>query len=59
MDSNQILKQFNEEAPSLSLYHPPKYLKHFCKEHRKYIWVPSAPMGKIEKRFLKENAVGM
>lgn len=52
MNSDQILKQFKEEAPS-SPYITPEYLKQFCKEHRKYIWVPSVHMGKIGKKIFK------
>lgn len=41
MNSKQILEQFKEEAPA-SPYITKKYLKHFCKEQRKYI--PSPPI---------------
>ncbi|MDE7354807.1 MAG: patatin-like phospholipase family protein [Acetatifactor sp.] len=52
MNSKQILKQFKEEAPD-SPYITQKYLKHFCKEHRKYIPVPPIHMGKIGKKIFK------
>lgn len=45
MNSDQILNQFKEEAPD-SPYITKEYLKHFCKEFRKYIPVPSIYMGK-------------
>lgn len=52
MNSEQILEQFQEEAPG-SHYITKKYLKHFCKEQRKYILIPSIHMGKIGKKIFK------
>lgn len=52
MNSEQILEQFQEESPG-SHYITKKYLKHFCKEQRKYI--PGKPMhiGHIGRKILE------
>ena len=52
MNSKQILKQFKEEAPD-SPYITKEYLKHFCKNHRKYILISPIHMGKIEEKIFK------
>ena len=52
MNSRQILKQFKEEAPD-SPYITKEYLKHFCKNYRKYILIPPIHMGKIGKKIFK------
>lgn len=52
MNSEQILEQFQEEAPG-SRYITKKYLKHFCKEQRKYIPGKPTHIGHIGRKILE------